>query len=104
VLTVVEQVTNPDMEIALSEVRPSIRKPKIGEVIDWEITPATSAGFGPDRPKPGHPATVAAGGESRISEDYRNKLNQLISGWSVGWKRAMSYIDFRTGRGYPALQ
>jgi len=87
------------MEIALSEVRRKHPEAKIGEVIDWEITPANFGRIAAQTAKQAILQRLRQAEKSRISEDYRNKLNQLISGVVRRVEKGDVYIDFQRAEG-----
>ncbi|NOY79698.1 MAG: transcription termination/antitermination protein NusA [Kiritimatiellaeota bacterium] len=98
-LTVVEQVTHRDSEILLTRARRRFPDVNVGDIVDWEVTPANFGRIAAQNAKQTILQRLRQAEKSRISEEFQDLLDGLITGVVRRVEHGEVYIDFHRAEG-----
>ena len=98
-LTAVERATDPASEISLSKARRQHPDAKIGDVLDWEVTPTNFGRIAAQTAKQTIMFRLRQAEKSRICEEFQALRNQLLTGVVRRVERGDVYIDFTRAEG-----
>ena len=97
-LTVVESPA-AEGQIVLKDVQLRYPKAVLGEVVDWEVTPANFGRIAAQTAKQAIMQRLRQAEKVHISEEYKDKVGQLISGVVRRVERGDVYIDCQRAEG-----
>jgi N utilization substance protein A len=98
-LTVVETVSNPEAEVALADVLPGHPEAKLGDDVEWEVTPDDFGRIAAQTAKQAIMFRLRQAEKKGICEDFQEQLNQLITGVVRRVERGDVFIDFARAEG-----
>lgn len=98
-LTVVEKVAHRDSEISLQRAHGRFPAAELGEVIDWEVTPANFGRIAAQNAKQTILQRLRQAEKSRISEDFQDLMDNLVTGMVRRIEHGEVYIDFHRAEG-----
>jgi N utilization substance protein A len=98
-LTVVETVTNPETEVAVADVRKGHPEVKLGDDVEWEVTPDDFGRIAAQTAKQAIMFRLRQAEKKGICEDFQEQLNQLITGVVRRVERGDVFIDFSRAEG-----
>ena len=98
-LRVVDAAKSGDGEITLTEVHKRQPTANPGDEVDWEVTPANFGRIAAQTAKQAILLRLRQAEKVRISEEYKDKLLQLITGVVRRAERGEVYIDFQRAEG-----
>ena len=98
-LRVVERVTDEHSEIALTEARTRYPRVELGEMVEWEVTPADFGRIAAQTARQTILQRLRQAEKSQISEEFKELLNDIISGVVRRVERGEVYIDFHRAEG-----
>lgn len=98
-LQVVSKVTNPSEQIALDVVLTQIPDAKIGDEIEWEVTPEDFGRIAAQTAKQAIMYRLRQAEKKGICEDFADQLNHLITGVVRRVERGDVFIDFSRAEG-----
>lgn len=97
--TVVEKVALPEVEVALKDVLVRMPGTKLGDVVDWEVTPSNFGRIAAQTAKQTILQRLRQAEKSRIAEEYKDKLNTLLVGMVRRVEKGDVLIDFQRAEG-----
>lgn len=86
-------------EVALAEAKRRHPEAKVGDVLDWEATPANLGRIAAQAAKQAIMQRLRQAEKSRISEDFKDKVGVLLTGIVRRVERGDVYIDFQRAEG-----
>jgi len=98
-LTIVEKVNDPHAEIGLDLARTQIPQAKLGESIDWEVTPENFGRIAAQTAKQTIMQRLRQVEKSRVCDEFQDQVGQLISGVVRRVERGEVVIDFSRAEG-----
>ncbi|OGV68455.1 MAG: hypothetical protein A3K19_10105 [Lentisphaerae bacterium RIFOXYB12_FULL_65_16] len=98
-LKVVDSVHDRDNEIGLTEARVRFPEMKVGDEVEWEVTPANFGRIAAQTAKQTIMHRLRQAEKSRICEDFQDQLLQLVTGVVRRVERGDVYIDFGRAEG-----
>jgi N utilization substance protein A len=98
-LTVVDTVTNPETEVAAVEVFKCHPDAKLGDEVEWEVTPDDFGRIAAQTAKQAIMFRLRQAEKKGICEDFQEQLNQLITGVVRRVERGDVFIDFSRAEG-----
>lgn len=97
--TVVEGPVKTDNEISVREVVRRMPEAKPGDVIEWEVTPQNFGRIAAQAAKQAIMQRLRQAEKSRVSEEFKERMNQLVSGIVRRIEKGDVYIDFQRAEG-----
>ena len=98
-MTVVERVTNRETEVKFSDARARLLDAKLGDVVEWEVTPANFGRIAAQTAKQTIMRRLRQAEKSRICEDFQEQLHQLVTGVVRRVERGEVFVDFSRAEG-----
>ena len=98
-MNVVDNVRDPDTEVSLADARDKEPEVKVGDTIQWEVTPSNLGRIAAQTAKQTIMHRLRQAEKSRICEDFQSRLNQLITGVVRRIERRDVFIDFARAEG-----
>ncbi len=98
-LLVVDEVAQPDKEIALREARRKHPEAELGQELDIEVTPANFGRIAAQTAKQAIMHKLRQAEKSRICSEYQDMLFQLVNGVVRRVERGEIWIDFTKAEG-----
>ncbi len=98
-LNVVDKVKDKDKEISLAKVRRVMPDASVGDVVEWEVTPANFGRIAAQTAKQTIMHKLRQAEKSRICEMFEDQLLQLINGVVRRVERGDVFIDFTKAEG-----
>jgi len=104
-LTVVDEVENSELEIALEDAHDRMPEVSVGDVVEWEVTPANFGRIAAQTAKQAIVYRLRQAEKVQICEAFQDQLDQLVTGVVRRVERGEVYIDFSRAEGamlYPS--
>jgi N utilization substance protein A len=98
-LIVVDKIENPHDEVLFSEAKKRYDDIELGEEIEWEVTPEDFGRIAAQTAKQAIMHRLRQAEKQNICEDFRDQLNQLITGVVRRLEHGDVYIDFARAEG-----
>ncbi len=98
-LRVVEKIADEHSEISVDDARTRYPEAELGDVIEWEVTPADFGRIAAQTAKQTIMQRLRMAEKSQISEEFKSLLNDIISGVVRRVERGEVYIDFHRAEG-----
>jgi N utilization substance protein A len=98
-LIVVDEIENPHDEILLAEAKKRYDDIELGEEIEWEVTPEDFGRIAAQTAKQAIMHRLRQAEKQNICEDFRDQLNQLITGVVRRLEHGDVYVDFARAEG-----
>lgn len=98
-LEVVERVLHPDREIGVAEARVKQPGVKVGDHIAWEVTPKNFGRIAAQTAKQGIMQRLRQAEKERVSNEYKDKLGEVLYGVVTRFDKGDIVIDFGRAEG-----
>ena len=92
-LTVVDCVRHRESEISLADARRRVATAKLGEIVEWEVTPENFGRIAAQNAKQTIMQRLRQAEKVRVCEEYLARVGQLVSGVVVRVERGDVYVD-----------
>lgn len=97
--TVAAGVPQAEGEVSLKDVSRRMPDAKVGDVIEWEVTTPNFGRIAAQAAKQAIMQRLRQAEKVRVSEEFRERLNQLVSGIVRRVEKGDVYIDFQRAEG-----
>ncbi len=98
-LEVVENVTSPESEIALEKARMSHPEAKVGDILDYEVTPENFGRIAAQSAKQAMMTRLREAEKAQVCDEFAEWVSHLLNGVVTRVERGEVYIDFRRAEG-----
>jgi len=98
-LTVVEEIDNPHEQLLFAEAKKRYPDVEVGEQIEWEVTPEDFGRIAAQTAKQAIMHRLRQAEKQNICEDFKDQLNQLITGVVRRLEHGDVYVDFSRAEG-----
>ena len=98
-LTVVEEITDRESQIDVFQARKRNPDAKLGDEIEWEVTPANFGRIAAQTAKQTIMHRLRQAEKDRICEDFQEQLLQLVTGVVRRVERGEVFVDFSRAEG-----
>ncbi len=92
-LTVVENVTAPDKEIALDDALAREPDTKVGDVLEWEVTPENFGRIAAQTAKQTIMQRLRQAEKAMVCKEFEDRVLELVSGVVVSVDRGDVFVD-----------
>ena len=92
-LQVVENVTQPDSQIGYDKAVRRYPEVKVGDVVEWEVTPANFGRIAAQKTKQTIMLRLKQAEQARVCEEYAEHVGEMLSGVVVSVERGDVIID-----------
>lgn len=93
-LEVVQHLDYPEKQIALADARMKVAEAKIGDLIDWEVTPKNFGRIVAQTAKQGIMQRLRQAEKGRIREEFADQIGQVLYGAVTRFERGEVIINF----------
>ncbi|OPZ28045.1 MAG: hypothetical protein BWZ02_01429 [Lentisphaerae bacterium ADurb.BinA184] len=98
-VTVVDYVRQRECEVSLAEARRRVPGIKLGETLEWEVTPDNFGRIAAQNAKQSIMQRLREAEKVRVCEEYQSRVGQLVSGVVVRVERGDVYVDLTRAEG-----
>ncbi|MFO7821903.1 MAG: transcription termination factor NusA [Lentisphaeria bacterium] len=92
-LKVVEKVEHPEAELAYNEAVAKLPDVELGDVVEWEVTPANFGRIAAQKTKQTIMLRLKQAEKDRVCEDYEDRVGEMLSGVVVRVERGDVFVD-----------